>query len=228
MHDRRTTLTLNDTWGEHAPDVRRALSGEPRARPLHLVERNSFVRVASLAPAPNPPASPLAVDTLAATASCLADAAVWKTLTPLTDTERWYALVAASDWFEAWVIGWPVGGAIELHDHGGSSGAVHVVRGALEETSTNRVSRTPLALARVGEGEGFVFGPDHVHDVVNPGSPARPEHPRLRSAADVDDVLRRPTGALSRRDPARDAGWRARSRRESGPMTIERSGSPVP
>jgi hypothetical protein len=149
------------------------------------------VPVASLAPAPNPPASPLAVDALAATAARLADAAVWKTLTPLTDTERWYALVATSDWFEAWVIGWPVGGAIELHDHGGSSGAVHVVRGALEETSTNRVSRTPLARARVGEGEGIVFGPDHVHDVVNPGhQPALSIHvyaPRLVSMTFYDD-----------------------------------------
>ena len=36
---------------------------------------------------------------------------------------------------EAWVIAWPPGGAIELHDHGGSSGAVVVVAGELTETS---------------------------------------------------------------------------------------------
>ena len=147
--------------------------------------------IASLAPPAPVLTPPVGLDGLAATAARLARSAVWKTLTPLTDTERWYALVAASDSFEAWVIGWPVGGAIELHDHGGSSGAVHVVRGALEETSTNRVSRTPLARARVAEGEGIVFGADHVHDVVNPGDePALSIHvyaPRLVSMTFYDD-----------------------------------------
>jgi Rrf2 family protein len=124
--------------------------------------------------------------------------------TPLTDTERWYALLAANDTFEAWVIGWPVGGAIELHDHGGSSGAVHVVRGALEEASTNRVSRTALARARVGEDESITFGADHVHDVVNLGDePALSIHvyaPRLVSMTFYDhrpacflDVVRHET-----------------------------------
>ena len=147
--------------------------------------------ITSLAPPPAPPVPRIALGALAATAARLARAAVWKTLTPLTDTERWYALLAANDTFEAWVIGWPVGGAIELHDHGGSSGAVHVVRGALEETSTNRVSRPPLARARVGEGDGTVFGPDHVHDLVNAGDqPALSIHvyaPRLVSMTFYDD-----------------------------------------
>ena len=43
--------------------------------------------------------------------------------------------MVASDTFEAWVIAWPPGGAIELHDHGGSSGAVVVAAGELLETS---------------------------------------------------------------------------------------------
>src|ERR1700734_3693488 len=48
-------------------------------------------------------------------------------------TRRVYELIAASEGFEAWVIGWPPGGAIELHDHGESSGAVVVVDGELVE-----------------------------------------------------------------------------------------------
>ena len=79
---------------------------------------------------------------------------------------------------------------IELHDHGGSSGAVHVVRGELEEASTNRVLRTPLARSRGGEGEVVTFGPEHVHDVVNPGDrPALSIHvyaPRLVSMTFYD------------------------------------------
>ena len=133
---------------------------------------------------------PRTAPALAATAARLARAAVWKSLSPLTDTERWYALLASTDTFEAWVIGWPVGGALELHDHGDSSGAIHVVRGALEEASTNRLLRTPLARARVGEGESIAFGPDHVHDVVNAGDrPALSIHvyaPRLVSMTFYD------------------------------------------
>ena len=147
--------------------------------------------LASLAPPPAAAALRIAPSTLAATAARLARAAVWKSLTPLTETERWYALLAATDRFEAWVIGWPVGGAIELHDHGGSSGAIHVVRGALEEASTNRVLRTPLARARVGEDEVVTFGTDHVHDLVNVGdAPALSIHvyaPRLVSMTFYDD-----------------------------------------
>ncbi|HXQ44373.1 MAG TPA: hypothetical protein VN816_07020 [Acidimicrobiales bacterium] len=49
-------------------------------------------------------------------------------------TVRRWELLAASDAFEAWVIGWPPGGAIALHDHGQSAGAVVVAGGELVET----------------------------------------------------------------------------------------------
>ena len=44
---------------------------------------------------------------------------------------RVWQLVDSSQDFEAWVIGWPAGGSIELHDHGDSGGAVVVVQGEL-------------------------------------------------------------------------------------------------
>jgi hypothetical protein len=50
-------------------------------------------------------------------------------------TERRWVLLAATDLFEAWAIGWPSGGKIELHDHGASSGAIVVARGSLFETT---------------------------------------------------------------------------------------------
>ena len=37
-------------------------------------------------------------------------------------SERCWRTIAATEAFEAWVIAWPVGGSIELHDHGDSSG----------------------------------------------------------------------------------------------------------
>ncbi len=45
---------------------------------------------------------------------------------PVTRTWR---TVAATDRYEAFVIAWPAGGAIDLHDHGDSAGAVVVVVG---------------------------------------------------------------------------------------------------
>src|ERR1700704_4464507 len=47
---------------------------------------------------------------------------------------RWYAPLVEEEDFEAWLLGWPVGQGIELHDHGSSSGALVVVEGTLTET----------------------------------------------------------------------------------------------
>ena len=101
---------------------------------------------------------------------------------------RHWDLMAASDLFEAWVIAWPPGGAIELHDHGGSAGAVVVVAGELIET-TRRVGAfgetSPSSPKAVGVGGSISFGGHHIHDVVNSGdAPAISVHvyaPRLNS-----------------------------------------------
>src|SRR5271163_423229 len=61
-----------------------------------------------------------------------ATARQWPGLADLT-SRRW-ELLAASDTFEAWVIGWPPDGTISLHDHGDSAGAVAVAGGELVET----------------------------------------------------------------------------------------------
>jgi Cysteine dioxygenase type I len=81
---------------------------------------------------------------------------------------RW-DLMAVTDNFEAWIIAWPPGGAIELHDHGGSSGAVVVAAGALRETRV--VSQPPgtwaLETSTIGVGETTSFADHDVHDIVN-------------------------------------------------------------
>ncbi len=95
--------------------------------------------------------------------------------------------MASSDAFEAWVIAWPPGGAIELHDHGGSAGAVVVAAGELIETSV--VSRpsgdVALETKTIAMGGSIGFGGHHIHDVVNSGdAPAISVHvyaPRLTS-----------------------------------------------
>ena len=85
--------------------------------------------------------------------------------------ERSWVLLAVTDLFEAWAIGWPPGGKIELHDHGPSHGAVVVAAGSLTET-TIRATASGVALissrhiAAVGHRR---FGPGYVHDLHNDG-----------------------------------------------------------
>ena len=101
--------------------------------------------------------------------------------------ERTWSLMAASDAFEAWVIGWPPGGAIELHDHGSSAGVVAVAAGTLTEHAVSHDRGRVLSVTRrrVGVGSALTFPAGHVHDVVNADdSPAVSVHvyaPRLES-----------------------------------------------
>jgi hypothetical protein len=96
----------------------------------------------------------------------------------------WDLMVASPD-FEAWVIGWPPGGSIELHDHGESSGAVVVAQGELLEVVVTRSVQGALATTnRVLPAPASVtFDVSHVHEIVNPGpGPAISVHvytPRL-------------------------------------------------
>jgi hypothetical protein len=79
---------------------------------------------------------------------------------------RAYELLELTDDLEVWAIHWPQGHGLELHDHGGSAGALWVVGGALEE----HYIRTDRSSARrsVVAGGGVAFGAAYIHDVVNP------------------------------------------------------------
>lgn len=85
--------------------------------------------------------------------------------------ERRWILLAATDLFEAWAIGWPPGGKIELHDHGHSSGAVVVARGSLIETRIRPTDRSVATVEshHLDTGESRTFGSHYVHDIVNAG-----------------------------------------------------------
>jgi hypothetical protein len=103
--------------------------------------------------------------------------------------ERWYEPLLEEPGFEAWLLGWPVGQGIELHDHGSSSGALIVVEGTLLETYVEASDwlrpGARLRHRRLPEGASVAFGPEHIHDVVNGGArQALSIHvysPRLRS-----------------------------------------------
>jgi predicted metal-dependent enzyme (double-stranded beta helix superfamily) len=114
-------------------------------------------------------------------------------------TRRKWELLAASDTFEAWVIGWPPEATIALHDHGNSAGAVVVAGGELVETlvSEGVDGSVRTSTRRMPTGSAWSMGSRHVHDIVNDGTrPAVSVHvyaPRLTSMTQyrIDDgVLR--------------------------------------
>ncbi|MGH9096320.1 MAG: cysteine dioxygenase [Acidimicrobiales bacterium] len=105
---------------------------------------------------------------------------------------RIWDVMVASDTFEAWVIAWPPDGAIELHDHGGSSGAIVVASGELTETTVTErpdgLANTETTLLPAGTSTRFA-GP-RIHDMVNLGAvPAVSVHaysPRLTEMTHYD------------------------------------------
>lgn len=83
--------------------------------------------------------------------------------------ERAWRLLVRSDDFDAWLIAWPPGGKVELHDHGESEGALSVVTGSLVEAvpRQDRKGRFSLARHELRAGTTLGFGVGHVHDVIN-------------------------------------------------------------
>ena len=90
------------------------------------------------------------------------------------ETRSW-RLFARTEACDAWLIAWPIGGAIQLHDHGESAGAIVVVSGALEETRIKRNTAGVFEPARstlVAGGVPASFSRHEIHDVTNAGPAA--------------------------------------------------------
>ena len=81
---------------------------------------------------------------------------------------RW-ELVPASIDVEAWFIAWPPGGSMELHDHGGSVGAVVVSCGELIEARSVPQPRGGVYLrtTTVSVGGSIGFAEQDVHGITN-------------------------------------------------------------
>jgi cysteine dioxygenase type I len=82
---------------------------------------------------------------------------------------RWHTRLRTGAYVDVWLISWPRHQAAELHDHGGSIGALTVVRGTLTE---HRWLPGPggsgaLVPRRLGTGAGAGFPLGYLHDVVN-------------------------------------------------------------
>jgi predicted metal-dependent enzyme (double-stranded beta helix superfamily) len=77
--------------------------------------------------------------------------------------------VLATSTYDAWVIRWSPSAELELHDHGGSNGVVHVVEGELVEQHSDLAVGGPLRSQIVRRGERARITPTTVHAVANFG-----------------------------------------------------------
>jgi Cysteine dioxygenase type I len=79
------------------------------------------------------------------------------------DAERWFTRIYGDGEVDIWLISWVPGHATELHDHGGSLGALTVLSGSLNEF---RWEGRGLRRRRLDAGDQAGFPLGWVHDVV--------------------------------------------------------------
>jgi hypothetical protein len=112
------------------------------------------------------------IDHLAIAASFAATPNDWPVAARFNPINRWYHRLSAHPDHEVWLLTWLPGQGTDLHDHGGSAGALHVVSGELTEdtvdVSGGPAARSPRVTVRhLSEGIGRRFGSRHIHRIVN-------------------------------------------------------------
>jgi len=81
----------------------------------------------------------------------------------IPESTRWFTRIHGDDELDVWLISWVPGHPTELHDHGGSLGALTVVSGSLNEF---RWDGRGLRRRRLDAGDQAGFPLGWVHDVV--------------------------------------------------------------
>jgi predicted metal-dependent enzyme (double-stranded beta helix superfamily) len=116
-------------------------------------------------------------DHLATAARYAADPDSWPVAPRFNPIDRWYHRLAQHTDHEVWLLTWLPGQGTDLHDHGGSAGAFHVVAGTLTEDTVTETSRGTLTVRSLGEGSGHRFDSHHIHRITNrSGQPAISVH----------------------------------------------------
>jgi len=114
---------------------------------------------------------------LAAIAIEHADAADFDLVDEPLNGERTFTRVVHNDTHDVWLIRWGVGARTALHDHGGSAGALYVVRGELVERRPNPAGSDRPLRRVLRAGNDRPMAPTHVHEVANESSaPAASVH----------------------------------------------------
>ena len=140
-------------------------------------------------------------DVLAAIAAGLAAVTVpWELGHSEVPSERRYERVLSTAAYEAWVIYWPSGGSLDLHDHGGSAGAFSVVSGQLDEATIELGDEGGARHCRGRDGRRC-RGPGSCHR--KPGVRRGHERARVLPAAEHDGLLRARRRRCARRNRPR-------------------------
>lgn len=133
-----------------------------------MVSARSAVLPSSVAPAVSAPTRLRLPDLLHATDSSADDvlSGRYDHLLPaggVPRDDRWFTRLHGDDELDIWLISWVPDRSTELHDHGGSLGALTVVSGTLRET---RWDGEALRRRRLRAGDQAAFPLGWVHDVV--------------------------------------------------------------
>jgi predicted metal-dependent enzyme (double-stranded beta helix superfamily) len=91
----------------------------------------------------------------------------WPVAPRFNPSQRWYHRIAEAADHEVWLLTWLPGQATDLHDHGGSAGAFHVLSGSLTEDSVAAGTPVRITGREFGEGAGRRFGSRHIHRITN-------------------------------------------------------------
>lgn len=83
---------------------------------------------------------------------------------PRGEVRRWTYLIEAEQ-YEALIIAWPAGTGLAMHDHDGSSAALHIVSGQLRERYLHPDGHVETRWLRTGDTVSLPH--DHNHEVIN-------------------------------------------------------------
>lgn len=86
---------------------------------------------------------------------------LWRGHVAFSDEKRHFVSLHRDDYVDVWLLCWTPVSDTGFHDHDISSGAVHVLTGAISE-ATPRIGGE-AALRRIAASESFSFGPEHIH-----------------------------------------------------------------
>ena len=139
-------------------------------RPLDLSARRRAAGTRSAGLGRRPRQDPPPAKLLEQAQRIAADRGSWEWFVADAPTDRAYHLLERDASTEAWLIIWPPGGQLELHDHGESHGAFWVAEGMLEERYAPRPNTTMLFGTRYhATSSGICFDGGYLHDVRNAG-----------------------------------------------------------
>jgi Cysteine dioxygenase type I len=86
---------------------------------------------------------------------------LWREHVAFSDEKRHFVSLHRDEYVDVWLLCWTPVSDTGFHDHDISSGAVHVLEGALSE-STPRIGGE-AAERLIAASESFWFGPEHIH-----------------------------------------------------------------